>query len=96
MASDRVGHPIATGRLLPDGHIGRMAVLKNWRRQGVGSAVLNALLNIARARGDELTVLHAQSYATQFYLRSGFEITSGEFIEAGIPHVEMRRRLFAR
>jgi predicted GNAT family N-acyltransferase len=95
LASDSAGHPIATGRLLPDGHIGRMAVLKDWRRRGVGSAVLSNLLKIARARGDEVAVLHAQSHATQFYRRAGFEITSAEFMEAGIAHVEMRTRLIA-
>ncbi len=96
MASDLAGQPIATGRLLPDGHIGRMAVLKHWRRRGVGSAVLSELLAIARARGDAVAILHAQSHATEFYRRAGFEITSAEFMEAGIPHVEMRARLVAR
>ena len=95
MASDLAGHPIATGRLLPDGHIGRMAVLKNWRRRGVGSAVLSELLDIARARGDAFAILHAQSHATNFYRRAGFEIASAEFMEAGIAHVEMRTRLIA-
>ena len=95
LASDSAGHPVATGRLLPDGHIGRMAVLTDWRRRGVGSAVLNELLKIARVRGDEVAILHAQSYAMQFYRRAGFEITSAEFMEAGIAHVEMRLRLIA-
>jgi predicted GNAT family N-acyltransferase len=89
LARDANGAAIATGRLLPDGHIGRMAVLAQWRRHGVGTAVLVELLRIAKNRGDAVVVLHAQSYVTQFYARLGFVVTSPEFMEAGIPHVEM-------
>src|SRR5262245_17852160 len=49
VASD--GTPIGTGRLLPDGHIGRMAVLAAWRNRGVGSALMNLLLRMARESG---------------------------------------------
>lgn len=87
------GEAVGTGRLLPDGHIGRMAVLRPWRRSGVGSALLAQLIAMARARGDRCVVLHAQSYVTAFYRRAGFEVSSAEFMEAGIPHVEMRLRL---
>ena len=90
LARDANGVAIATGRLLPDGHIGRMAVLSPWRRCGVGTAVLEALLQIAKNRGDAIVVLHAQSYVTPFYARLGFVVTSPEFMEAGIAHVEMR------
>jgi predicted GNAT family N-acyltransferase len=95
LARDACARPIATGRLLPDGHIGRMAVLKPWRRRGVGGAVLDELLSMARARGDAVLILHAQSYVTAFYRRAGFAVTSAEFMEAGIAHVEMRMRLTA-
>jgi predicted GNAT family N-acyltransferase len=90
LACDARGMPIGTGRLLPDGHIGRMAVLLLWRRSGVGSAVLAELVAIARARGDKTIILHAQSYVLDFYRKAGFEVTSPEFMEAGIPHREMR------
>ena len=43
---------IGTGRLLPDGHIGRMAILKEWRRRGIGAAILKALIDAAERRGD--------------------------------------------
>src|SRR5512139_4035715 len=76
LAFDQAGMPIATGRLLPDGHIGRMAVMKDWRRRGVGGAVLAELLRLARGRGDKLVILHAQSYVKQFYERTGFRVTS--------------------
>jgi len=93
LARDASGVPIGTGRLLPDGHIGRMAVLESWRRTGVGNAILAKLIGLAQARGDRVLILNAQSYVTAFYRRAGFEVTSAEFMEAGIPHVEMRRVL---
>lgn len=93
LAETGSGEAIGTGRLLPDGHIGRMAVRKPWRRSGVGSALLERLVAMVRARGDALIVLHAQSYVTAFYRRAGFEPFGDEFMEAGIPHVEMRLRL---
>ena len=85
------GGAIGTGRLLPDGHIGRMAVLESWRGQGVGSALLEALLQIARDRGVRQVRLNAQSRAVAFYRRHGFAAEGEEFIEAGIPHRSMWR-----
>ncbi len=96
IAADPAGRPIATGRLLPDGHVGRMAVLPNWRGRGVGAAVLEALLARAVARGMERAVLNAQTQAREFYARFGFIQVSDEFMEAGIPHVTMERRLGER
>ncbi len=93
LALDDHGNPIGTGRLLPDGHIGRMAVLAVHRGKGVGRAILAALVTMAQARGDAEVVLNAQTHAVGFYRRSGFEVTGGEFEDAGIPHVQMRRRL---
>jgi len=96
IAVDVAGRPIATGRLLPDGHVARMAVLPNWRGRGVGAAVLDALLARAVARGMERAVLNAQTQAREFYARFGFIQVSDEFMEAGIPHVTMERRLGER
>jgi predicted GNAT family N-acyltransferase len=93
VAETAAGDAIGTGRLLPDGHIGRMAVVRDWRRAGVGSALLARLVAMARGRGDRLVVLHAQSYVTAFYRRAGFEPAGDEFMEAGIPHVRMRKCL---
>jgi predicted GNAT family N-acyltransferase len=79
------GTPIGTARLLPDGQIGRMAVLPAWRGSGVGTALLRAAL--AACPGSAL--LHAQVHAIPFYAAQGF-VTSGEvFMEAGIPHQKM-------
>lgn len=94
-ARDDRGQVIGTGRLLPDAHIGRMAVLASYRGQGVGRALLTRLIEIARTRGDRMVVLHAQTHAIAFYRRSGFEVSSEEFMEASIPHVEMRLALVA-
>jgi predicted GNAT family N-acyltransferase len=84
---------IGTGRLLPDGHIGRMAVLAEWRGKGVGSALLDALVERARARGIAEVALNAQVHAVPFYRRHGFVEAGEPFMEAGIPHVAMTRRL---
>jgi predicted GNAT family N-acyltransferase len=88
LASD--GSAIGTGRLLPDGHIGRMAVQKPWRGRGVGSALLTELIAMARGRGFSETRLNAQTHALAFYCKHGYTTLGEEFMEAGIPHYEMR------
>jgi predicted GNAT family N-acyltransferase len=93
LARDPRGRALGTGRLLPDGHIGRMAVRKAARGAGVGAAILEALIREAAARGDQEVLLHAQTCAEAFYRRFGFVREGEEFMEAGIPHVRMRRRL---
>lgn len=87
------GKPVATGRLLPDGHIGRMAVLEHWRRRGVGALMLKALVQRAKERGDTQVVLSAQVQAVPFYRAHGFVAEGNVYMEAGIPHQDMRRRL---
>lgn len=87
------GRAVATGRLLPDGHIGRMAVLKEWRGRGIGGAVLHALVEQARSRGDTEVVAAAQMHAAPFYRSHGFIEEGAEYIEAGILHRDMRCRL---
>ena len=89
VAYDEDGQPIATGRLLPDGHIGRMAVRKNLRGAGVGSLVLTTLLTEAKRIGHTKLILHAQTHALGFYERHGFHRTGEEFMEAGIAHMKM-------
>ena len=88
-ASD--GTPIGTGRLLQDGHIGRIAVLKEWRRKGVGKALMELLLVVANKMGNEEVKLNAQVHALDFYLRLGFVPHGKEFMDAGIPHMAMTR-----
>ncbi|MFW0753798.1 GNAT family N-acetyltransferase [Pseudomonas sp. H11T01] len=83
--------PIGTARLLPDGHIGRVSVLKDWRGLKVGDALMQAVISDAEKRGLKQQMLSAQVQATAFYERLGFTIVSSEFLEAGIPHVDMVR-----
>ncbi len=93
IAETNDGVAIGTGRLLPDGHIGRMAVLQAWRRQGVGSALLANLVGLAKQAGYGTARLHAQSYVMDFYRKHGFNVEGEEFMEAGIPHRHMTRVL---
>jgi len=87
------GQAIGTGRLLPDGHIGRMAVLKQWRGRGAGKAMLRRLVDAARRRGHREVALSAQVHALEFYRAEGFEPQGAVYEEAGIPHQAMRLRL---
>lgn len=97
VAYNRLGQPVATGRLLPaqDGtsKIGRMAVHQVLRGGGVGARVLRALAAAAQARGDRRIALHAQRTARDFYARLGFEPEGEPFEEAGIPHLTMTSAL---
>lgn len=93
LASGPVGEAIGTGRLLPDGHVGRIAVLAEWRGKGVGTALLSCLMEAGRRQGLSALALNAQTGAAGFYRRFGFEAAGGEFMEAGIPHVSMVRTL---
>ena len=93
VAYNRLGQPVATGRLLPPeggvGRIGRMAVHQVLRGGGVGAQVLRTLAAAAHRRGDRSLLLHAQRTAEPFYRRLGFTAQGEPFEEAGIPHVEM-------
>ena len=97
VAYNRLGQALATGRMLEHvpgvAKIGRMAVAASSRHSGVGRAVLEALLDAARGRGEREAVLHAQLSAAPFYERAGFVRRGPEFDEAGIAHVEMLRAL---
>jgi predicted GNAT family N-acyltransferase len=93
LAIDDAGQPIGCARLLPDGHIGRMAVLPAWRGRGVGRALLAAAMSAAQARGDATLRLSAQTHAVGFYARAGFVAVGDEYDEAGIPHLAMQKNL---
>lgn len=98
------GHAIGTGRLvtLPETpanesgtwvQIGRMAVLKAHRKAKVGTLLLTALEDEARRRGVTGIILHAQLYALEFYKKHGYEPLGAVFQEAGMDHLEMRKKL---
>jgi predicted GNAT family N-acyltransferase len=84
---------VATGRLLPDGHIGRMAVLKAWRGRGIGAQMLARLVEAAQQRGDRQVALSAQVHALGFYRSHGFRPVGEVYQEAGIDHQAMVRDL---
>ena len=83
------GTAIATGRILDDGHIGRIAVLKTYRKQGAGTKVLQALLKNAKAKGFTRVYLGSQIHATDFYKKLGFSVCGEVFMDAGLEHIEM-------
>ena len=93
LATSSEGEPIGTGRLKLDGQIGRMAVAKSWRGRGVGAAILDALVVLARKEGCTVVRLHAQTHALDFYAKYGFAPVGDEFDEAGIAHRAMELRL---
>ena len=97
VAYNRLGLPLATGRLLEHepgtSKIDRMAVLAAMRGSRVGRAVLDALMQAARARGDRQVLLHAQSAAAGFYRRAGFEVQGAGFEEAAMAHLAMVKAL---
>jgi predicted GNAT family N-acyltransferase len=89
IALDRDQRPIATARLRGNGQIGRMAVIPEWRNQGLGTALLLALIQQAESAGLQTLFLHAQTSASSFYTNAGFTPTGEPFMEAGIEHQKM-------
>lgn len=96
LAEDAAGCPIGCARLLPDGHVGRMAVLRPWRGRGVGRTLLQAALARAALAGLTVVRLNAQMHALDFYRREGFEAFGDVFSDAGIPHRAMQRAIERR
>ena len=93
LATDTEGAPIGCARLLADGHIGRVAVVRQWRTLGVGTALMLHLIDKAAARGDRQVIVNAQVAAMAFYERHGFRASGDVFEEAGIAHRVMTRDL---
>ncbi len=93
VAEDTNRDAIGTGRLHPSGKIGRMAVVAEWRSRGVGAAMLERLIDLARRQGLEEVFLHGQTRVLEFYARHGFLAEGEEFEEADIPHRMMRRKI---
>jgi len=96
LALSRSGDAIGCGRLLPNGHLGRMSVLPQWRKQKVGTALIEALLDEARSRGYKQVDVDAQTYAIPFYHKFGFVEHGQEFMDAGLPHKKMTLKLLPR
>ncbi len=90
LVARRGGTALATARLTPDGHIGRVAVLPEHRGRGIGQELVKALIGISLQRGDPVLELNSQTTAIAFYRRLGFEPEGPVFMDAGLPHRRMR------
>jgi predicted GNAT family N-acyltransferase len=90
------GVAIGCARMFADGHIGRLAVLPKWRKQKVGTAIIEAMLDYARTHDYPQVDVDAQIHSVPFY--QGFDfVKEGEvFLDAGLPHIKMRLKLLPR
>ena len=84
--------PIGTGRILDDGHIGRIAVLEKHRGLGIGKLIMKELINCAQEMSLEKVWLSSQWHAHSFYLDLGFVCIGEIYKEAGIDHIKMFRK----
>lgn len=83
---------IGTARIIiknKQAHIGRMALLPPWRHQGIGAKMLQTCIDECQKQGVQQITLNAQVYALPFYQKAGFQVSSDEFMDAGITHKEM-------
>ncbi|KXO86016.1 GNAT family acetyltransferase [Acinetobacter venetianus] len=81
--------PIATARLLANNSVGRVAVLKAYRGQGIGRLIMLEIIAYAQAQKRPSLQLSSQVHAISFYEKLGFSIQGDEYDECGIPHIEM-------
>ena len=95
LALSHKGDAIGCGRMLASGHIGRISVLPQWRKQKVGTAIMEALLNYARSHEYKQVDVDAQTYAIPFYHKFDFVEEGKEFMDAGLPHIKMRLKLLS-
>jgi len=90
---DKEDTPISTGRVMitDDFVIGRIATLKQYRGQGLGRGVMEALIDACVMMGGERQILSSQTHARTFYESLGFVAYGEEYEDAGIPHIAMER-----
>ena len=93
LALSNAGQAIGCGRILPNAHIGRIAVMHEWRGKKVGTAILEGLLAYASSRGYPEVDLDAQVHALPFYQHVGLVVEGEEFMDANIPHRKLRMKL---
>lgn len=93
LAENAAGDAIGCGRITPDGHIGRMAVLSEWRGKRVGSSMLERLLGYARSNHYPLVELNAQVQVISFYRHFNFIEVGEIFMDANMPHIKMQLHL---
>ncbi len=90
LAKNQTQEAIGCARVLANGSIGRMAVLKPWRDLGVGTALLQFAINYAKSQAWHMVTLSAQTHAIPFYERCGFKVISQPYLDAGILHQDMQ------
>jgi predicted GNAT family N-acyltransferase len=96
LALSHQGDAIGCGRMLSDGHIGHIAVLPQWRKQKVGRAIVEALLDYARTHDYQQISVDAQPHYVPFYRSNGFVEQGEAFMDAGLPHIKMKLQLLPR
>ncbi|MGE8537813.1 MAG: GNAT family N-acetyltransferase [Acinetobacter sp.] len=84
---------IATARLLANNSVGRVAVLKSYRGLKIGQQLMQAIINYAHADHMENLKLSSQVHAIGFYQALGFEVQGEEYLDCGIPHIDMYLKL---
>jgi predicted GNAT family N-acyltransferase len=85
--------PVGTARLTTDGHIGRVAVLKKYRQYGIGKELMGQIEEIAFEIGFDEVKLNSQCHAVPFYQKLGYTPYGDTFLEAGIEHRHMKKKL---
>lgn len=90
------GEAIGCGRITPKGHIGRVAVLPEWRGKRIGTAILELLVDYARAQKYPKVELNAQVQVVAMYQKFGFEAKGEVFMDANIQHQKMILKLKSR
>lgn len=93
LATDLDKLPVGCARILSNGVISRMAVLENHRGKGIGRALLRRAIECCHQHGWHEITLSAQTHALEFYQREGFTICSEEYLDADIPHRDMKLNL---
>jgi len=82
--------PIATARLLQNNSVGRVAVLKSHRGVGIGKLLMQQIIQQAKHEQREFLKLSSQAHAIQFYAGLGFKVEGEQYLDCGIPHIDMR------
>ncbi|MFZ2540556.1 MAG: GNAT family N-acetyltransferase [Gallionella sp.] len=93
LAISHQGDAIGCGRILANGHIGRISVLSQWRRRKVGTAIMESLLNYALTHDYQQVEVDAQIHAVPFYRKFEFVEQGETFMDAGLPHIKMHLKL---
>jgi predicted GNAT family N-acyltransferase len=85
--------PIATARLLENNSVGRVAVLKAYRGQGLGQMIMLEIISYAQKQRRSVLTLSSQVHAISFYEKLGFTVQGNSYDECGISHIEMTMSL---